>query len=681
MTAKRVASSIEYRILIWTPQAADAATLCTTLRDHDLEPVVCVGLGELCQSIAAGAGSAVIAEEVMNDKALDALKLTLMRQPHWSDFPLVIMTQKRVTQEPDHIARTLEVVGQATLLERPVRTVTLVSAVRVALRSRQRQYQLRDRLRELTETAASLKAAERRAVSAAQAKSEFLATMSHELRTPMSAILGYAEILSASLTEAEDRQTLETIRRNGNYLLELLNDILDLSKIEAGRLPLWKERFDPTEVLAEVCSLMRVRAQARGLELRFQCEGLVPETIHADRKRLRQVLVNVIGNAVKFTETGSVDVTCRLDEGADEPELEIRVRDTGIGMSPDEISQVFEPFSRSGAARSRQIPGTGLGLSISKRLVEMLGGNLYVESERGVGTTFGVRIPTGSLERVRRVQCEKDLQSIAVPAPASEPSGELDGHILVVDDHRDVRDLVRRFLEDAGARVTLANDGGSALAKYEASQTDEFDAIVLDMQMPVLDGYRAARELRDRGYRGTILALTAAAMSGDREKCQEAGCDEHVTKPVTRSALIDTLHRLTRENAAVDRETTTAGEASPSLPHPKLLLVEDDNDVRMAFGLLLKSAGYDVELAPDGRSAVDRAESFRPDAVLIDIGLPDISGCEVAKRLRALPSLSDAVLIGLTGRDESAVQEGRFDAHLLKPATLEDVEKILAGNR
>jgi PAS domain S-box-containing protein len=391
--------------------------------------------------------------------------------------------------------------------------------------------------------------------AANRAKSEFLANMSHEIRTPMTAIMGFSDILLRNLEERDNLSAANTIKRNGEYLLELVNDILDLSKIEAGKLEIERIVCSPGKVVADVASLMLVRAEAEGLPLEIEYVGGIPETILCDPTRLRQILINLVGNAIKFTETGSVRLVTRLVQGtARPPTLQFDVIDTGIGMTHEQSSRLFQPFTQADASTTRKFGGTGLGLTISKRLAEMLGGDIIVNSAPGKGSTFSVAVETGPLDgvpilkNVTEAMVERNQKAKVSAASAVK----LDCHILLAEDGPDNQRLISFVLEKAGADVTLAENGliarDKALAAQEAGEP--FDVILMDMQMPVMDGYTATRKLRDVDYTRPIIALTANAMAGDDEKCRRAGCDGYAAKPIDREKLFATIKRFSERSAS-----------------------------------------------------------------------------------------------------------------------------------
>jgi signal transduction histidine kinase/DNA-binding response OmpR family regulator len=518
---------------------------------------------------------------------------------------------------------------------------------------------------------AALKEADRR-------KDEFLANMSHEIRSPMTSIMGYSDILLARLIEPDNIDCVKIIKQSGNYLLEILNDILDLAKIESGKLVIKKEPVFLAGLFHELQSLMSLRANEKGLSLSLRYDGPMPESIESDRTRLRQILINLLSNAVKFTEKGKIEIGVNFH--ADRSILQIAVSDTGIGISPEQRERLFEPFTQADSSASREYGGTGLGLAITKRLVEMLGGQIEFESELNKGTTFHVLIPTGAVHAVTATSSRVDNTAVALL-----PRPPLNCRALVADDRREIQYLVRLFIEEAGGRVMTVGDGQSAIAAIQTTEnTDQsFDVVIMDMQMPGLDGYEATKRLREQGYAKPIIALTAGAMKGDREKCLAAGCDAYLSKPIDRQTLVRLIAYYS-DTSAQQMRGTAAGSRAPALPGKtsrRIFLVDDSQLACRSTARLLEMAGHEVGMAFDGRSALAQVPVFQPEVVILDLKLPDISGYELLRRLKEHESLRNTKFIALTGYgDDSAPTDLGVDfTHFLtKPVDPGYLESLIS---
>ena len=392
--------------------------------------------------------------------------------------------------------------------------------------------------------------AKRAAEEANAAKSDFLANMSHEIRTPMTAILGFAELLATDADFAADGlkvdDALKSIRTNASHLLTLINDVLDMSKIEAGRLEVELIDSATGALLNDILTLVKPKASANGLEFSITLDTPIPARIVTDPMRLKQVLLNLTSNAVKFTDEGSVAI--RVSYDPDAWQMSFRVVDTGMGMDAAQLAKIrrFDAFSQADTSTTRRFGGTGLGLRISNALSVMLAGGLEVESTPGEGTTVTLTIGTGDVTEQPMLRGGA-LEPMDPGAPGDEPADadrasppntpRLDGRrVLVAEDGEDNQRLVRFHLEKAGAEVTIVSNG--ALAVDEIARKKAFDVVLMDMQMPEMDGYEAARVLRERGESVPVIALTAHAMAGDRQRCIDAGCDDYLTKPIDRAELI-----------------------------------------------------------------------------------------------------------------------------------------------
>jgi signal transduction histidine kinase/DNA-binding response OmpR family regulator len=437
--------------------------------------------------------------------------------------------------------------------------------------------------RRVMERTAAMRAMVDQAKAASRAKSEFLANMSHEIRTPMSAILGYADmLLDNGEFKGDQREWIQTIRHQGEHLLTILNDILDLSKIEANKLQIEVLSCSPFQIVNEAVSLMRVRAREKNLQCEINYLGPIPQTIKSDPTRLRQILLNLIGNSVKFTETGGVQVAVSMDtESAAEPRLRIDVIDSGIGMSAPQIEGLFQPFAQGDSSTTRKFGGTGLGLSICKRLAQMLGGDIRVNSRPGFGSRFIVTVGVGDLEGVPMAvnSQEATRQSQLTTSGAEEneftsgakqlTGSRLKGRILLAEDGVHNQRVISYFLESAGLEVVVADNGRIACERALLAKNagTPYDVILMDMQMPELDGYGATAMLRNEGYSRPIIAVTAHAMAGDREKCIAAGCNDHLTKPVDRNHLLAIVSRYVAvgrsESSGTNVDTAPATETAP----------------------------------------------------------------------------------------------------------------------
>jgi len=423
----------------------------------------------------------------------------------------------------------------------------------------------RDRLlSDLQQKNVALEHAREQAESTARTTIDFLATLSHELRAPMTGIFGFADMVaSGRSTEAQRREHAETIRRSGEHLLALVNNVLDFSKIEAGAERVEAIETLPLQVLADATAMLRDRANAKGIRIETDCDGPLPISIQSDPTRLRQILINLIGNAVKFTESGTVSVRVSMVTASDaaQPQLQFAVRDTGIGISAHALATLFHPFTQANRSTARRFGGTGLGLAISRRLARLLGGDVVVTSEPGRGSTFTVTVATGSLAGVPLINRLDALRA----KPVAERTGAqpLQGRILLAEDSPDNQQLMTFHLRHAGAHVEIALNGRIAVDRVlQAMPTAmAFDLVLMDLRMPDLDGFQATAALRARGWRGPIIALSSAASGSDEhDRCLAVGCNDVSCKPIDREMLIATCRRWlerTRTAGNVD-----AGEAA-----------------------------------------------------------------------------------------------------------------------
>lgn len=398
------------------------------------------------------------------------------------------------------------------------------------------------------------------------AKSDFLANMSHEIRTPLSAILGYSELLAnPDQTKSDALRCTTRIQRNMEHLTELIDEILDISKIEAGKLEIERVRFPLLPELSEIFTLLQDRACAKGLTFDVTFEGEIPESISACPMRLRQILLNIAGNALKFTQHGGVSIAVKLGRnlpGSGNMQLCFVVQDTGCGLAPDQQDRLFRPFSQADSSVTRRYGGTGLGLVLARRLAEALGGDVQLTGSKvGEGSTFTFRLDPGALEGIPMLKgvTKTDLKvSKHAPQDLFIPNKKLqDLRILLVEDGADNQILMAHVLETSGARVASAVNGAEAL---KMASENQYDLVLMDMQMPILDGYEATKQLLAKGYSTPIVALTANAMRGERETCLAAGCVEYISKPVKANVLVDTVAKFAKKKDLTFPEVSQRSE-------------------------------------------------------------------------------------------------------------------------
>jgi len=390
------------------------------------------------------------------------------------------------------------------------------------------------------ESEAALYEAKMAAECANRAKSEFLANMSHEIRTPLGAVLGFADLIaSTDVTEQEKQTFVSAVHRNGELLTNIISDILDLSKVEVGKLHVECKEYPLNDILSDVMTIMGRKANEKGISLRLTFDGVIPKVICTDALRLRQVLLNIVGNSIKFTEKGVVELNIKLSENKGVPELTFAVKDTGKGISQEEAARLFNPFSQADGSIVRKFGGTGLGLVLSRHLSRLLGGDLVLtESQPGKGSTFTASIDPG------KIAFEENSDSLVSKRKVSSDVTDirLDGkRILIVDDSVDNQLFISKVLKIAGADVDVADNGQMAI---ERMKKQKYCICLMDIQMPVMDGYEAAGEMRKLGCQFPIVALTAHAFKDVRQHCIQSGFNDYLSKPINRNDLIERISRI-----------------------------------------------------------------------------------------------------------------------------------------
>ena len=507
------------------------------------------------------------------------------------------------------------------------------------------------------------------------AKDKFMAHLGHELRTPLASILGYTELLLDSTDNDHIKPELSTILNNSKHLLSLLNDLLDMSRIMANKLELVPHSFDLNGFLIDLYSLMVMQASEKGLVLTVKADSPLPETIDVDPTRLRQILINLVNNAIKFTEQG--EVTINVEFNRQDEHIFFAVQDTGIGMPADKLDSIFKPFEQIEDLIHANHGGAGLGLAISNELVSRMGGKLNVESEQGVGSRFWFCVPSPSSRQTTLI--ELDLEAPTRLTAQYKINQNLDGRVLIVDDLREIRRLTGRLVGMCRAQVTYAQNGAEALEKIRHAERagQPFHLVLMDIHMPVMNGIDCLKAVRAESIQSPVVAVTAASRKGLRESLLAEGFDNVIAKPINREELGEVLNTFLLP-VQVPEALEVLDSHKRNQSKPTLLVVEDDEDAAQLMCILLESLDYAAEVALSGQQALEKIAAT-PELfchILMDLHLPDTNGYELADAVSQLAPALRVTIISGAEPDKEKLADLPVSQVLLKPVSKADLATL-----